>query len=165
LDMGNVTGRVVTGLNPGTTYYYRVRAYNASGPGRYSDAMSVTTAATAGLIIHATFDSSITNSQNAAAIEAMINRSISIYESLFSDPITIQVRYRYSTTAPDGTPLPQGTLSRSDSVLYVIPWDIYINALRADATTDNDILANSSLPATHCPQISSQRAQTAERLG
>src|SRR5947199_2451804 len=146
LDMGNVTGRVVTGLNPGTTYYYRVRAYNASGPGRYSDAMSVTTAATAGLIIHATFDSSITNSQNAAAIEAMINRSISIYESLFSDPITIQIRYRYSTTAPDGTPLPQGTLSRSDSVLYVIPWDIYINALRADATTDNDILANSSLP-------------------
>src|SRR5438132_5514725 len=108
--------------------------------------MSVTTAATAGLIIHATFDTSITNNQNAAAIEAMINRSISIYESLFSDPITIEIRYRYSTTAPDGTPLPQGTLSRSDSVIYVIPWDIYINALRADATTDNDILANSSLP-------------------
>ncbi len=146
LDVGNVAGRVVTGLNPGTTYYYRVRAYNASGPGRYSDAMSVTTASTAGLIIHATFDSSITNNPNAAAIEAMINRSISIYESLFSDPITIEIRYRYSTTAPDGTPLPQGTLSQSDSVIYDIPWGVYINALRADATTDNDILANSSLP-------------------
>jgi len=146
LDVGNVAGRVVTGLNPGTAYYYRVRAYNASGPGRYSDAMSVTTASTAGLIIHATFDSSITNNPNAAAIEAMINRSISIYESLFSDPITIEIRYRYSTTAPDGTPLPQGTLSQSDSVIYDIPWGVYINALRADATTDNDILANSSLP-------------------
>ena len=31
LDVGNVKGRVVTGLNSGTTYYYRVRAYTSSG--------------------------------------------------------------------------------------------------------------------------------------
>jgi hypothetical protein len=148
LDVGNVTGRVVTGLNPGTTYYYRVRAYNANGPGRYSDVMSVSTVATVGLIIHPTFDSSITNNPNAAAIEAMINRAISIYESLFSDPTTIQIRFRYSTTGPNGTPLPQGTLSQSDSVIYTIPWDTYINALRADAKTNNDNLANASLPGT-----------------
>ena len=148
LDVGNLTGRVVTGLNPGTTYYYRVRAYNARGSGRYSDVMSVTTVATAGMIIHATFDSSITNNPNAAAIEAMINRGVSIYESLFSDPITIEILYRYSTTAPDGTALPQGTLSQSDSVIYGIPWDIYINALRADAKTSNDNIANASLPGT-----------------
>ncbi len=146
LDVGNVTGRAVTGLNPGTTYYYRVRAYNARGAGRYSDVVSVTTVATAGLIIHPTFDSSITNNPNAAAIEAMINRAISIYESLFSDPITIEIRYRYSTTAPDGTPLPQGIVSQSDSVIYGIPWDVYINALRADAKSSNDNIANASLP-------------------
>ncbi|HXQ02781.1 MAG TPA: NF038122 family metalloprotease, partial [Candidatus Udaeobacter sp.] len=148
LEVGNLTARVVTGLNPGTTYYYRVRAYNARGSDRYSDVMSVTTVATAGMIIHATFDSSITNNPNAAAIEAMINRAISIYESLFSDPITIEILYRYSTAGPDGTPLPAGTLSQSDSIIYMIPWDVYINALRADARTNNDILANASLPAT-----------------
>jgi hypothetical protein len=146
LDVDNVTGRVVTGLDPGTTYYYRVRAYNASGSGGYSDVMSVTTAAPAGLIIHPTFDSSITNNPNAAAIEAMINRAISICESLFSDPITIQIRFRYSTTAPNGTPLPAGTVSRSDFVIYSIPWSTFINALRADARTSNDNHANASLP-------------------
>src|SRR6266516_6639351 len=105
LDVGNVVERVVTGLNPGTTYYYRVRAYDRTGPASYSDVMTATTVATPGLIIHATFDSSITGNPNAAAIEAMINRAISINESLFSDPITIQIFFRYSTTAPDGTPL------------------------------------------------------------
>src|SRR6266540_7144682 len=33
LDVGNVTARVVTGLSQGTSYYYRVRPYNAAGPG------------------------------------------------------------------------------------------------------------------------------------
>jgi hypothetical protein len=148
LDVGNVTGRVVTGLNPGTTYYYRVRAFDATSPGRDSDVMTVTTTATAGLIIHATFHSSITSNPNAAAIEAMINRAISIYESLFSDPITIQILFRYSTTAPNGTPLPSGTTSRSDFVVYPISWSTYINALRADAKSSNDNLANASLPGS-----------------
>ena len=30
LDVGDATGRVVTGLSRGTTYYYRVRAYDAT---------------------------------------------------------------------------------------------------------------------------------------
>ncbi|SRR6266540_454289 len=146
LDVGNVRGYVVTGLNQGTTYYYRVRAYDASGPSRYSDTMTATTVPTTGLIIHATFDSSITGNPNAAAIEAMINRAIAIYESLFSDPITIQILFRYSTTAPDGTPLGQGTVSQSDYVVYGVPWSAFISALRTDARTSNDGVANASLP-------------------
>jgi hypothetical protein len=131
LDVGNVTGRVVTGLNPGTTYYYRVHAYNASGPSNYSETRLVTTVATTGLIIHPTFDTSITGNPNAAAIEATINRAISIYESLFNDPITIQIYFRYAATAPNGTPLPHGTVSRSDFVIYTIPWGAFVDALRA----------------------------------
>jgi hypothetical protein len=148
LDVGNVTGRVVTGLNPGTTYYDRVRPYTTTGPGSYSEATTATTVPTTGLIIHATFDSSITGNPNAAAIEAMINRAISIYESLFRDPITIQIRFRYATTAPNGTPLPAGTASRSDLVVYTIPWNTAVDALRADATSSNDNLAIASLPGS-----------------
>jgi hypothetical protein len=146
LDVGNVTRRVVTGLNRGTTYYYRVRAYDATGTSENSDVMTATTVATRGLTIHATFGSSITNHPNAAAIQAMINRAISIYESLFRDPITIQILFRYSNTLPNGTPFPSGHISRSDWVYYTVPWNAYIRALRADAKTNNDILANASLP-------------------
>jgi Fibronectin type III domain len=147
LDVGSETARVVTGLNRGTTYYYRVRAYNATGPGAYSAVMRTTTVATSGLNINPTFDSSITGNPNAAAIEAMINRAVSFHELLFSDPITIQIRFRYSTTGPDGAPL-AGAIAQSVFVIYPIPWSTYIGALRADATTNNDNLANASLPGT-----------------
>ena len=146
LDVGNVTQWVVTGLNRGTTYYYRVRAGDAAGTSENSEVMTVTTVATAGLIIHPTFHSSITNHPNRAAIQAMINRAISIYESLFRDPITIQILFRYTNTFPNGQPFPSGQISQSDWVYYTVPWNSYIRALRADATTNNDILANASLP-------------------
>ena len=146
MDVGNVAGRVVTGLNPGTTYYYRVRPYYNTGQGSYSEAMTATTTPATGLTIHATFDSSITNHYNAAAIEAMINRAISIYELLFTNPITIQILFRYAPTAPDGTPLPPGVAAQSGAVIYPVPWNDYISALRAHARSANDILANASLP-------------------
>jgi hypothetical protein len=110
--------------------------------------MMSATVPTTGLVIDATFDSSITTNQNAAAIEAMINRAISIYESLFSDPTTIEILFRYATTAPDGTPLRQGVLAQSNSAAYMAPWDIYINELRADAKTSNDSLAIASVPSS-----------------
>jgi hypothetical protein len=149
LDVGDVTGRVVTGLSRGTTYYYRVRGYEAAARFGYSETIAITTEPSTGLTIHPTFDSSITGNPNSAAIQAMINRAIAIYESLFSDPITIEIRFRYASTAPDGSPLPQGLVSQSDTVLYTgITWNTYISALRADARTSNDNTANASLPVT-----------------
>src|ERR1700730_5774869 len=147
LEVDNVTSRIIGGLSPGTTYYYRVRAYNALGTGGDSKAMSATTTTTSGLVINPTFDSSILNDPNSAAIQAAINRAIAIYQSLFGDPITISILFRYSTTEPNGHPFPSGTLSVSDFVVYPILWDTYINALRADAKTANDTTANASLPA------------------
>ena len=147
LDVGNVTERVVTGLNRGTTYYYRVRAYYETALTKYSETIPITTEPTTGLTIHPTFDNSITGNPNAAAIQAMINRAIGIYESLFSDPITIQIRFRYATTGPDGIPLSHGLVSQSDTTVYTnVSSNTYISALRADARTSNDNIANASLP-------------------
>ncbi len=150
LDVGNVNGRAVSGLNAGTTYYYRVRPYTAAGSGGYSNVMTATTEAPTGLMINPTFDSSITGNPNAAAIEAMINRAIAIYESLFSDPITIPILFRYANAGPEpsATPYPAGLLSESRSVVYTVPWSGFISHLRADARTGNDNVANASLPGS-----------------
>jgi hypothetical protein len=114
----------------------------------YSNVTAATTEAPTGLIINPTFDSSITDDPNSAAIQAMINQAIAIYESLFSDPITIQILFRYSDTAPNGDPFPPGVLSQTFFVPYDILWNSFISALRADATTSNDNTANASLPGS-----------------
>ncbi len=147
LDVGNVKGRAVTGLKPGVTYYYRVRPYTTAGSGEYSNVTTATTEASTGLIINPTFDDAIINDPNSAAIQAMIHRAIAIYESLFSDPITIEILFRYSNTTPNGDPLPPGVLATSRSVIYTVSWNDFVRALRADARTSNDNIANASLPA------------------
>ena len=146
LDVGNTTTGVVTGLHPGMKYYYRVRAYNAAGTSADSQPMVGRTASGAGLIINASFDTTITSNPNSTVIQATIAQAVSIFENLFSDPITVSILFRYSTTRPDGTPL--AGLASSGSVLYIVPWNDYIGALQADATSGNDAMANTSLPAT-----------------
>src|SRR5438552_663622 len=98
------------------------------------------------LVIHATFDSSITGDPNSAAIQTMINNAVAIYESLFNDAITVNILFRYATTQPNGSALPGGALATSNYVLYSVPWSTYIADLKADATTTNDSTANASLP-------------------
>jgi hypothetical protein len=162
VDVGNVNGRAVTGLIPGTTYYYRVRPYAAASSGGYSNVITATTQPSIGPIIHPTFDCSIFTDPNSAAIEAMISRAVGIYESLFSDPITIEILFRYSpgspepgasatpgpSACPSGAPFPSGVVASSLSVQYTVLWNDFISHLRADARTSNDRTAIASLPAS-----------------
>ena len=148
LEAGPATWRLVTGLSPGTTYYYRVTGMSGTEPSAKSQVMTGATATGSGLVINPIFDSSIANSPNATALEAMINRAIAIYESLFSDPITVSILFRYSTTKPNGTPIGSTSqLALSNYVVYSPSWNTFINALQADARTANDSTANASLPA------------------
>jgi hypothetical protein len=104
-------------------------------------------AATSGLIINATFDSSITQKANAAAIESAINQAIAIYQTLFTDPITVSILFRYANTDPNGTPINSMFVSRSYYVYYNVSPSTYQQALVADAKTGNDVIANATLPA------------------
>ena len=60
LDVGNILSQSVTGLSPSTTYFYRVRAYNASGTSGNSSTITVTTFAGAPAPPTATIASAIT---------------------------------------------------------------------------------------------------------
>jgi hypothetical protein len=100
-----------------------------------------------GLIINATLDSSITNNANAAAIRAMVNQAVAIYQSQFTDPITVSILFRYSSTDADGSALGNAG-AKSHFPSYELSWSAYINALNADARTSNDRTANATLPAS-----------------
>ena len=97
-----------------------------------------------GLTIIPTFDSSITTNPNAAAMENSINAAIGVLEVLLSDPITVSIYFRYSSTQPGGQPT---DLSNSYYGYYSVPYGTYIAALKADAKTANDTTAVNNLPA------------------
>jgi hypothetical protein len=148
LDVGQTTGRIVTGLSAGTGYFYRVRSYDPSGAAGTETMGAAATAVSSGLVIDPTFDSSITGDPSSAAIQAAINQAIALYQSLFSNPITVKIRYRYSNTAPDGTPLINGAVAQSIFVVYDLSWNTFVTVLNADAKTTNDTTANATLPPT-----------------
>ena len=148
LDVGDVTSRIIGGLMPGIRYYYRVRPYDAAGTGSNSETMLAATANTSsGLVINPTFDSSITSNPRSNAIQATIISTIQLYQSLFSDPITVSILFRFSSTSPRGDPL-GNMVGESFYTVYPVDWNSYINSLKADATTQNDISANATLPST-----------------
>src|SRR6478735_1602304 len=95
VDLGNVTSHLVSGLDKGTEYYYRVRAYDVTGTSASSETMPAATANTnSGLVIVPSFDSTITSDPRSNAIQAMIVSAIDAYQKLFADPITVFILFR-----------------------------------------------------------------------
>src|SRR5438132_9844718 len=147
LDLGNVTCHVVRGLNRGTKYYYRFRPYSSAGTGSNSEVTTATTAnISSGLVIVPDFDDTILNDPRSDAIQAMIISALDAYQTLFADPITVSIRFRLSSTRPDGTPLDPVLVGASDASSLRIDWNEYIAALVSDGKTAYDAAANASLP-------------------
>lgn len=93
--------------------------------------------ARAGLIITPTYDFSITSDPNAAAIENTIQTAINLYQSTFSDPINVTIKFQEMTTG----------LGQSSTTLYKISYATYLAALTADATSADDATALAHLGA------------------
>ena len=148
-DIGNATSQIVSGLERGTQYYYRVRAIDAAGMGGDSSETIPTATAntTSGLVINPSFDSTITSDPRSNAIQAMIISTIQIYQTMFSDPITVEIRFRFSAVDATGMPM-DNLVGASQTTIYGIDWNTYITALKADAKTANDMAAIATLPTS-----------------
>jgi hypothetical protein len=95
--------------------------------------------ARANLVINATFDSTITNDPNAAAIEGTINQAIQFYETSITTPITVAITYAEMSTG----------LGQSVTFGANINYSTYLAALVSHSSGDaTDVSALASLAGT-----------------
>ena len=104
-DVGDVTSRIVSRLNAGTKYYYRVQPYNSTGRGPNSEIAAATTTTVSALVINPTFDSSITGDPKSAAIQSMINQVIALYPRCSAIPSRSRYCFGIQTKSPTVPPL------------------------------------------------------------
>jgi hypothetical protein len=90
------------------------------------------------LTINPVFDVSITSDPQANTIEAEIISAISVYESTFSDPITVTINFREQVTG----------LGNSGEPTIPVSYANYRAALLSHATTADDAIALAHLPNT-----------------
>jgi hypothetical protein len=94
----------------------------------------------AGITITPSFDATITNDPNAAAIESTINQAIQTYQNGFSDPINVTIQFKEITSA--------GLVGQSSWWYYNLSYSTFRNALAADAKTTSDTISLLTLPNT-----------------
>ena len=119
------------------------------------------------LTINPTFDSTITSLPNATAIEATINQTITAYEAIIADDVTVNITFKNMTTGLGGS---SGGLLYFENYGPESDSTSYLAHLLSHATSANDNLAINSLPnqtddpVNGQPQISI-RAPLARALG
>jgi hypothetical protein len=92
------------------------------------------------LTIVPTFDSSISgNSTDGPAMRAAINGAIAVFESDYSDKFTVNITFAVNTNV---------SLGENDTEFVSVTYSKFRAALKARATSVNDALALSHLPAT-----------------
>jgi len=124
-------------LNAGTTYYWEVHARSATQYGTWSSVNSFTTSPLVnGLTIIPIWDSSIVNDPQAATIEATINSAIAVYESDFSDPITVSIKFQEMNSG----------LGQSTKYITTVSYANYYEALVSLAKSADDSTALAHLP-------------------
>ena len=133
----NYTPPFTTPLDTDTTYYWEVNARYSGVGGPWSSTWSYTTATLPpGITILPVWDASITNDPNAATIESTISAACALYQSDFSDPITISVTFQEMNSG----------LGQSEEFAYGLSYSSYRAALVAAATTPDDLTALAHLP-------------------
>jgi hypothetical protein len=97
LNVSNTLSHSVTSLNPSTTYYYRVRAYNGNGTSGNSNVVSVTTLSPTGPPI------AITNSAD------IFDYSIDLNGTVNPHGLSTTVYFQYGRTVSYGSRTPNQT--------------------------------------------------------
>jgi hypothetical protein len=90
----------------------------------------------AGLIINPTWDTTITSDPNAAAIMNTISNAILVYETKFSDNVTVNIKFAEMGSG----------LGMSSTFFSPISYTTFFNALVADSKTTNDVTALAHIP-------------------
>jgi len=88
------------------------------------------------LVINPIWDSSITSDPNAVTIMSTINAAIAVYQTRFSDPVTVTIRFQETGSGLGGSSTFFGNISYSS----------YRSALVADASSSSDSTALAHLP-------------------
>jgi FG-GAP-like repeat len=139
-----ITQIVRAGVTPaGDGHVTRGTSKIDGGPAKPSAQVSVPRRSTqpgqvAGLTINPMFDSTITSDPNAGAIVNTILAAIANVESQFTDPITVTITFKKDLSI---------SLGQSLVAYYNLPYATFINALRADAKTVDDLNAIALLPS------------------
>jgi hypothetical protein len=88
------------------------------------------------LTIVPTFDTSITSDPNSAKIQAAINAAIQVYQTNFSDSVTVNILFKQMSSG----------LGQSSTYYNDVSYSSFISALQSRATTTNDTTALAHLP-------------------